>query len=148
MPMQSPYIARTDAQPQPSGSSHSRQPSTTLDKAKFSMNRSESLQLLAPAKHQNLTVPKGDAGNKLDLAELARTNPNDPLVCLHLGIDAHERGNLEESATLFEKSANGGCGLGMLMYGLSLRHGWVSNMVLAVSARQWTKPKPLAGLRV
>ena len=84
------------------------------------------MQLLATTKHQNLTVPKGDAGKGEDLEELARLNPNDPLVCLHRGIDAHERGDLEESAQLFEQSANGGCGLGMLMFGLALRHGWVS----------------------
>lgn len=126
LPMHSPYLAPTAPQFQPSGTSHSRQPSSTLDKAKYSMSRTTSMQLSAPAKHQNLTVPKGGFGDQQDLAELARMNPNDPLVCLHLGIDAHERGNLEDSAALFEKSANGGCGLGMLMYGLSLRHGWVS----------------------
>ncbi|KAI8452216.1 hypothetical protein BY996DRAFT_7241479 [Phakopsora pachyrhizi] len=45
---------------------------------------------------------------------------------LQLGIEAHERGDLEKSAGLFERSAreNGGCGAGMLMWGLSLRHGW------------------------
>lgn len=83
------------------------------------MQRSGSMQLLATTKHQNLTVPKGEAGRGDDLAELARLNPNDPLVCLHRGIDAHEKGDLEESARLFEQSATGGCGLGMLMYGLT-----------------------------
>lgn len=43
-----------------------------------------------------------------------------------LGIDFHESGELERSAWNFEQSAkrNGGCGAGMLMYGLALRHGW------------------------
>lgn len=42
------------------------------------------------------------------------------------GIQAHEQNNLRESARCFERSANegGGCGVGMLMWGLSLRHGW------------------------
>ncbi|GAA5823153.1 hypothetical protein JCM11251_007502 [Rhodosporidiobolus azoricus] len=45
---------------------------------------------------------------------------------LQLGIDLHENGELERSAWCFEQSArrNGGCGAGMLMYGLTLRHGW------------------------
>ncbi|GAA5922079.1 hypothetical protein JCM3775_003484 [Rhodotorula graminis] len=45
---------------------------------------------------------------------------------LQLGIDLHERGELERAAWCFEQSArkDGGCGAGMLMYGLSLRHGW------------------------
>ncbi|GAA5891293.1 hypothetical protein JCM8208_002574 [Rhodotorula glutinis] len=45
---------------------------------------------------------------------------------LQLGIDLHERGELERAAWCFEQSArkDGGCGAGMLMFGLSLRHGW------------------------
>ena len=45
---------------------------------------------------------------------------------LQLGIKHHEANRLEESALCFERSAKeqGGCGVGMLMYGLSLRHGW------------------------
>lgn len=45
---------------------------------------------------------------------------------LQLGISAHEQNNLRESARCFERSATdgGGCGVGMLMWGLSLRHGW------------------------
>ncbi|KAF9261889.1 hypothetical protein L218DRAFT_960825 [Marasmius fiardii PR-910] len=45
---------------------------------------------------------------------------------LQLGIQHHEANRLKESAVCFEKSAkeDGGCGAGMLMYGLTLRHGW------------------------
>lgn len=45
---------------------------------------------------------------------------------LQLGIQHHEANRLQESARCFERSANerGGCGVGMLMYGLTLRHGW------------------------
>lgn len=45
---------------------------------------------------------------------------------LQLGIEAHENDDLKRSATLFHRSATetGGCGLGMLMWALSLRHGW------------------------
>ncbi|KAF8198978.1 hypothetical protein BJ912DRAFT_950426 [Pholiota molesta] len=43
-----------------------------------------------------------------------------------LGIQHHEANRLGESARCFERSAkeDGGCGVGMLMYGLALRHGW------------------------
>ncbi|RDB29611.1 Protein DSF2 [Hypsizygus marmoreus] len=49
-----------------------------------------------------------------------------PQDYLQLGIQHHEANRLEESAICFEKSAkeNGGCGVGMLMWGLALRHGW------------------------
>lgn len=49
-----------------------------------------------------------------------------PLDCLQLGIQYHQANRLELSATYFEKSAKerGGCGVGMLMWGLALRHGW------------------------
>jgi len=53
-------------------------------------------------------------------------NPQTPDGYLQLGIKHHEANRLEESALCFERSAKeqGGCGVGMLMYGLSLRHGW------------------------
>ncbi|KAF8641052.1 hypothetical protein AX17_000696 [Amanita inopinata Kibby_2008] len=49
-----------------------------------------------------------------------------PQEYLQLGIQCHESNRLQESAMYFEKSANehGGCGMGMLMWGLALRHGW------------------------
>lgn len=92
---------------------------TTLTK----VSKHASLQLLATTKHTNLTVPKSTS--KKDQIDLSQLDPNHPLVSLHRGIDAHEQGELEQSARLFEHSANQGCGLGMLMYGLTLRHGWV-----------------------
>ncbi|KAF8555919.1 hypothetical protein OG21DRAFT_1521441 [Imleria badia] len=41
-------------------------------------------------------------------------------------IQYHEANQLNDSAVCFEKSAKeqGGCGVGMLMWGLTLRHGW------------------------
>lgn len=43
-----------------------------------------------------------------------------------MGIEAHQANRLEESASYFELSAKtgGGSGAGMLMWGLTLRHGW------------------------
>ncbi|KAJ6573839.1 HCP-like protein [Mycena vulgaris] len=45
---------------------------------------------------------------------------------LQLGIQHHEADRLPESAQCFERAATlaGGCGVGMLMWGLALRHGW------------------------
>ena len=53
-------------------------------------------------------------------------HPQTPDEYLQLGIKHHEANRLEESALCFERSAKeqGGCGVGMLMYGLTLRHGW------------------------
>jgi hypothetical protein len=49
-----------------------------------------------------------------------------PQEYLQLGIQHHEANRLKDSASCFEKSAKelGGCGVGMLMWGLTLRHGW------------------------
>jgi len=43
-----------------------------------------------------------------------------------MGITYHEHDQLAASAHCFERSAtlNGGCGFGMIMWGLTLRHGW------------------------
>lgn len=53
-------------------------------------------------------------------------NPQTAQDYLQLGIQHHLANELTESATCFEKSAtlNGGCGMGMLMWGLAQRHGW------------------------
>ncbi|KAF8554532.1 HCP-like protein [Imleria badia] len=52
--------------------------------------------------------------------------PQTPEEYLQLGIQYHEANQLKDSAVCFEKSAKeqGGCGVGMLMWGLTLRHGW------------------------
>ncbi|KAG1725588.1 uncharacterized protein EDB91DRAFT_1062153 [Suillus paluster] len=54
------------------------------------------------------------------------TEPSTAQEYLQLGIQHHEANKLQDSAFYFEKSAkeNGGCGVGMLMWGLTLRHGW------------------------
>ncbi|KAF8955731.1 hypothetical protein BDZ97DRAFT_1856143, partial [Flammula alnicola] len=54
------------------------------------------------------------------------SGPRTPQEYLQLGIQCHEANRLQESARHFERSAKegGGCGVGMLMYGLTLRHGW------------------------
>lgn len=54
------------------------------------------------------------------------TQSQTPFDYLQLGIQYHESNRLKDSARYFEKSATeqGGCGVGMLMWGLALRHGW------------------------
>lgn len=54
------------------------------------------------------------------------TEPSTANEYLQLGIQYHEADKLQDSAICFEKSAReeGGCGVGMLMWGLTLRHGW------------------------
>jgi hypothetical protein len=49
-----------------------------------------------------------------------------PEEYLALGISHHEKNDLPRSTAFFELAAKerGGCGAGMLMYGLALRHGW------------------------
>lgn len=53
-------------------------------------------------------------------------NPQTAQDYLQLGITHHLANDLSESAACFEKSAtiDGGCGMGMLMWGLTQRHGW------------------------
>jgi hypothetical protein len=59
-------------------------------------------------------------------AKLAEGAVQTPQQLVQLGIEYHEADKLRESAYCFERSAteNGGCAVGMLMWGLSLRHGW------------------------
>ncbi|KAG8829894.1 hypothetical protein FRC17_005822 [Serendipita sp. 399] len=75
---------------------------------------------------QQSTLPYLD-----EASSSAHENPSDESTlsaqeCLLLGISHHEANRLEESAVWFERAAtiHGGCGVGMLMWGLSLRHAW------------------------
>ncbi|KAI0060897.1 HCP-like protein [Artomyces pyxidatus] len=63
------------------------------------------------------------------LSQPPRRAPDDGMTAdsyLQLGIQHHEANRLTESAAAFEQSAkmDGGSGVGMLMWGLTLRHGW------------------------
>lgn len=79
-------------------------------------------------RHQR--TPPQDMGHRLlplsGGVDKPTVRPQTPDEYLQLGIKHHEANRLEESAICFERSAKeqGGCGVGMLMYGLSLRHGW------------------------
>lgn len=73
---------------------------------------------ITPAAPEPMVQPDGMQVN-LD-------NPQTAQDFLQLGIQHHLANELTKSADCFEKSAtvNGGCGVGMLMWGLTLRHGW------------------------
>ncbi|KAK4052410.1 hypothetical protein OIV83_002212 [Microbotryomycetes sp. JL201] len=78
----------------------------------------------------NDTLRKATMGLKgatpLRTASGQRADPESAYEYLQLGIEYHEAGELQRAAWCFEQSAkrNGGCAGGMLMYGLSLQHGW------------------------
>ena len=96
---------------------------------------SPSTRTPTPTQEQYLTTsnpnPDGNA-QSLDAHSRARQptenldNPQTPHEFLALGILHHEANRLQDSAYCFERAAteDGGCGVGMLMWGLSLRHGW------------------------
>ncbi|SCV71640.1 BQ2448_3228 [Microbotryum intermedium] len=78
------------------------------------------------------TFQKAKAGRKVEMITTAEGEVvprNEPQTCedyLLLGIHYHENGELPRAAWYFEQSAkqDGGCPAGMLMHGLTLRHGW------------------------
>ncbi|KAL0578517.1 hypothetical protein V5O48_003460 [Marasmius crinis-equi] len=81
-----------------------------------------------PEKQQHTKSPSSPLGSAMH--DKLQTPSGEPETKAHhflqLGIQHHEANRLKESAVCFEKSAkeDGGCGAGMLMYGLTLRHGW------------------------
>jgi hypothetical protein len=79
--------------------------------------------------HQNLAYLNTTAGYGVPGGPVSAGTTGSaisPQECLMMGITNHEANKLEDSAYWFEKAANdqGGCPVGMLMWGLSLRHGW------------------------
>jgi hypothetical protein len=114
----------------PSGSS-TPQPGARFDQK----GDSSSTRTPTPTQQQQLTAsnsnPNGSA-QSLDAHSPAQQptenldNPKTPHEFLALGILHHEANRLQASAYCFERAAteDGGCGVGMLMWGLSLRHAW------------------------
>lgn len=105
------YYEYGSAAPSPTGSQPSSRPAEI-----GSMSKSEQLQ--RPLSNSR----SSSNGPSPRVIEGLRT----PQEFLQLGIQHHEANRLQESARCFERSATegGGCGVGMLMYGLTLRHGW------------------------
>ncbi|KAJ6456181.1 hypothetical protein C8R45DRAFT_845111 [Mycena sanguinolenta] len=87
----------------------------------------------SPTDKQFPSSPTNAAPSPLKRVEFAPTLPSPSSSgtrtaqeFLQLGIQHHEADRLGESAACFERAAtlDGGCGVGMLMWGLALRHGW------------------------
>ena len=70
--------------------------------------------------------PRTSPNSSPDASRPPSDEPQTPEDFLQLGIQYHEANQLKDSAVYFEKSAKeqGGCCVGMLMWGLTLRHGW------------------------
>ncbi|KAM6497859.1 hypothetical protein JOM56_005807 [Amanita muscaria] len=96
-------------------SDHFYYPAPVPERGPSAVIPSSSQQYLHPDPH----IPATFNGSKSQQSQT-------PHAYLQLGIQCHEANKLQDSAIYFEKSAkeNGGCGVGMLMWGLALRHGW------------------------
>jgi hypothetical protein len=79
--------------------------------------------MLRPGPYQS---SKSRSASPSSIPTQPSTPKQGPQDFLQLGIQCHEANELHESARYFEMSAKeqGGCGVGMLMWGLTLRHGW------------------------
>ena len=75
-----------------------------------------------PYQDLRVTSPKSKSASP----DVKSSNPRTAEEYLALGISHHEANRLQESARCFEQAAtlDGGCAVGMLMWGLALRHGW------------------------
>lgn len=104
---------------------------TRLSPSQSSVQTMGSPGLLSPTS----TFPSPSSPSNHSASAIAATTPagtstptqaTTPQEYLQLGITHHLANRLPESARCFELSAtqSGGCGVGMLMWGLTLRHGW------------------------
>jgi hypothetical protein len=94
--------------PSPSGSTTRLSPTSPLPSPKISIR------------------PPSPVQDNPNSATASNANPKTAQEFLQLGIQHHLANRLDDSAICFEKSATvgGGCGMGMLMWGLAQRHGW------------------------
>ena len=80
----------------------------------------------SPHPDKSPPTPASQTAKSTSASQPNLDNPQTAQDYLQLGIAHHEANRLTESAACFEKSATlgGGCGVGMLMWGLAQRHGW------------------------
>lgn len=114
-----------DGNTPPASATLSSFPSSSSSQALRSPGSSSSkqqLQKMPSSPELRVNAPKV----KSPIPHGAPTNPQTAEEFLALGISHHEADRLSESARYFEQAAtlNGGCAVGMLMWGLALRHGW------------------------
>ena len=112
--------AHFDNHPRSEDSSSTRTPTPTQEPEQ------EPGHLTASNSNPNGSTQSPNAHSRAEQPIENLDNPQTPHEFLALGILHHEANRLQESAYCFERAAteHGGCGVGMLMWGLSLRHGW------------------------
>ncbi|KAF9014906.1 hypothetical protein BDQ17DRAFT_1114 [Cyathus striatus] len=120
------YYPLDSATPSPiSAEFHHQSKSRGLPQQQSHINSQQNNQLQSLSGNSNSRRPASPQVPRSDgtVTEATASTPQD---FLQLGIQHHEANRLKESAIYFERSAkeNGGCGVGMLMWGLALRHGW------------------------
>lgn len=91
-------------------------PPLTMDYLTESRN---SLVFPSPA-----SIPSPVTPGRSQQQDLSPENEIESLV--HQGITFHEKGQLEKATSLFRIAAEKENPLGMFLYGVSLRHGWVN----------------------
>jgi hypothetical protein len=89
-------------------------PPLTIDST-TSVNRTSAVYPSPASIPSPITPNMASQRNKVDETE----------ALVHEGISYHEKGQLEKATQLFRIGAEKGNPIGMFLYGVSLRHGWV-----------------------
>lgn len=102
-------------------------PPLTIDS--YQETARNSLTSFSPASIPSPITP-ADHHNHSQNAAAAKQQQQQPVdeieALVHEGIAFHEKGQLEKATSLFRIGAEKGNPIGMFLYGVSLRHGWVS----------------------
>lgn len=70
-------------------------------------------------------ITPGNVHHKTAAVNPREQSDNEVEALVHEGITFHEKGQLEKATSLFRIAAEKENPLGMFLYGVSLRHGWV-----------------------
>lgn len=84
--------------------------------------------------YRSLQRRQGVGGDTLSMPNIhAAADSTDQY--LQLGMQCHERGELEKATYYWRLSAENDSPLGLFFYGIALRHGWVSNIIIIIIIR-------------
>jgi hypothetical protein len=113
------YYSSNDVKPPPLTIDHNQQQGTMRN----------SLTSFSPASIPSPVTPADHPTKKQQPTETTKETyqqqPNEIEALVHEGITYHEKGQLEKATSLFRIAAEKANPIGMFLYGVSLRHGWV-----------------------
>lgn len=106
---------------------YNRPRSVNIDNS--SSNVSFNSSITSNSTHNVKSIHSNDIASPIPTSRSIHKDQFDNESLLQLGMNYHEKGELEKATHYWRLSAETGSPLGLFFYGIALRHGWVSVLI-------------------